>query len=210
MMVKIKEMPNSEKYANTLGYTKLLDTFIPPLVQKHLGNEGVAEVQRIWREGLKPIPEDASFKEKYEIAYANWMWKWSSAFDFVQTHFGESGVEEFKRADLEALKRKNSGPALFLLNVIRALSPSSAFSMIAKQMASQFQVFTPLSVSEMTGQRAVFKIPRCKILDFKGGESSCLIGCRSIFPMWLAEQLKVRMKTERQGNSCTVTLTPLG
>ena len=209
-MVKIKEMPYSEKYAKVIDNMKFDEKFILPFLQKHLGEQAVGVLKETWQKGVKPIPESASFEEKYEIAYANWMWKWSSAFDFIQTHFGESGVEEFKRADLEALKRKNSGPALFVLNVIGALSPSSAFSMIAKQMASQFQVFTPLPVSEMTRQRAVFKIPRCKILDFKGGESSCLIGCQSIFPMWLAEQLKVRMKTERQVNSCTVTLTPLG
>jgi hypothetical protein len=209
-MAKVKEMPYSEKYAATLDYMRLLDAFVPPLVQKHLGDEGVAELQRTWQEGLKRIPEDASFEEKYEIAYGNWMRKWSSAFNFVRTHFGEGGVEEFKRADVEALKRKGSGPALFLLKMVRALSPSSAFSMIAKQMAYQLQVFTPFSVSELTGRRAVFNAPRCKILDFPSGEDVCLVGCQSVYPMWLAEQLMVRMKTERQGNSCTVTLIPLG
>jgi len=28
--------------------------------------------------------------------------------------------------------------------------------------------------------------------------------------MFMAEQFKVKMKPERQGNSCTITLTPLG
>jgi len=74
-MVKVKEMPYSEKYAGTLDYMKLLDTFVSPLVQKHLGDEGVAELQRAWQEGLRSIPEDASFEEKYEIAYGNWMRK---------------------------------------------------------------------------------------------------------------------------------------
>lgn len=204
-----KEMSYKDNYKNILGYTKLLAAFIPPLVEKYLGKDGMIEVGKIWQEGLKGIPVNASYKEKYELAYANWMWKWSSAFDFAQTHLGESGVEEFKLADLEALKNKNSGLAMVLLNFIRTLSPGSAFLMIAKQMANEFQVFTPFSISEISKQRAKFNIPKCKILDYKGGESSCTIGCQSIFPMWMAEQLKVNMKTDRQGNSCTVTLTPV-
>ena len=38
-MVKIKEMPFAEKYAHALEYTKLLETFVPPLLRKHLGDK---------------------------------------------------------------------------------------------------------------------------------------------------------------------------
>jgi len=209
-MAKVKEMPYSEKYANVLDTMKLDDTFIPSFVQKHLGDQAVVELQKIWEGGVKPIPEDASFEEKYEIAYANWIWVGKSVFSFIRRQLGEDGIEQFKRAEVEALKRKNAGPALFILRLVRALSPGSAFTMTAKQTSYQLQWLSPFSVSELTRHRAVLNIPRCKILDFPDSDDLCLVGCQSIYPMWMAEQLKVRMEAERQGNSCTITLTPLG
>ena len=208
-MIKVNEMPYSEKYANVLDDMKLVDTFIPSFIQKHLGDQAVAELQRMWRQGIKPIPEDASYEEKYEIAYGNWIWHGKSTFSFIRRQLGEDGIEQFGRDQVEALKRKNAGPALFLLKLVRALSAGSAFTMTAKQTVYQLQWLTPFSVSELTRHRAVFNIPRCKVLNFPDSDDICLIGCQSTYPMWFAEQFKVRMKYSRQGNSCTATLTPL-
>ena len=92
-MIKVKEMPYSEKYANVLDDMKLADTFVPYFIQKHLGDQAVAELQRIWRQGIKPIPEDASYEEKYEIAYGNWIWHGKSTFSFIRGQLGEDGIE---------------------------------------------------------------------------------------------------------------------
>ena len=72
-MVDIKVMPYSEKYDMALDTVKRVETLVPPFIQKHLGDEAVAELRSIWQEGIKPIPEDASSEEKYEIAYGNWI-----------------------------------------------------------------------------------------------------------------------------------------
>lgn len=202
-------MPYSEKYANALDFARLTDTFVLPLIEKHLGDEGVTEVQRIWEERLEPVPEDASFEKKYETAYRNWIWKWAQAVNFMRDKLGENGVEEFKRAAVEALKRKSSGPALFLLKFMRALSKETAFRILAKQLAYQLQMYGPYNVSELTGRRLVINMPHCKLLDFPGGEEACVIGCQSNYPRWLAEQFKVKYVPERQGKRCTLTLTPL-
>lgn len=208
-MAKAKEMPYGEKYAIVLDYMKLLDRFVLPLVKENLGEQGVVELQGIWQKGLNPIPDDATYEEKYELAFGNWIQKWGSAFTFIRDQLGKKGVQKFERADVEALKRKSSGLALILLKVMRALSPKFAFQTFAKQMAYQMQVFSSYSVSELTGRRLVLTLPHCKILDFTGGEDACLVGCQTVYPMWLSEQSKVNMKTERQGKSCTVTLTPM-
>ena len=100
-MEKIKEMPYSEKYAILLD--NMNDKFVPSFVQKHLGDQAVVELQRIWREGVTPIPEDASFEEKYEIAYGNWIWMAKSNIIFIRKQLGEDGIEQFKRAEVEAL-----------------------------------------------------------------------------------------------------------
>jgi hypothetical protein len=209
-MVEPKEMPYSEKYTNILDNMRVFDTFVPLLVQKHLGDQAVVELQRIWREGFKPIPDDAPFGEKYEIAYGNYIWQWQNSFSFIRGKLGEEGIEQFKRASVEALKRKTAGPASALLKLVRALSPGLAFTMMAGRMSYWLQWMTPYSISELTQDKAVVNIARCKVLDFPNSDDMCVIGCQIIYPMFMAEQFKVRMKPERQGDSCTITLTRLG
>ena len=208
-MVKVKEMPYSEKYAKVIDSMKFDETFILPLVQKHLGDQATAELERIWHEGIKSIPESASFEEKYEIAYSNWISVARTAYSFIRKQMGEEGIKKFERADVDALKRKNAGLGLFLLGLIRVFSPGYAFSMTAKQMAYQLQWITPFFVSELTRDRAVMEIPSCKILDFPETEDICLIGCQSTYPIWVAEQFKVKMEFDRRGKICTCTLTLL-
>jgi hypothetical protein len=208
-MVKVKEMPYSEKYAKVIDNMKFDETFIVPFVQKHLGDPAVAEVRKTWEEGIKPIPEGASFEKKYEVAYGNWIWLVKNIYSFIRKQMGEDGLKKFERAEVEALIKKNANPALFMLKIIRAFSSGTAFGMTAKQMAYQLQWLTPYSVPELTHTKAVLDIPRCKILDFPNTEDICLVGCQSTYPKWVAEQFKVEMKFNRQGNSCTGTLAPL-
>jgi hypothetical protein len=208
-MVKVKEMPYSEKYAKVIDNMKFDETFIVPFVQKHLGDPAVAEVRKTWEEGIKPIPEGASFEKKYEVAYGNWIWLAKNIYSFIRKQMGEDGLKKFERAEVEALIKKNANPALFMLKIIRAFSSGTAFGMTAKQMAYQLQLLTPYSVPELTHTKAVLDIPRCKILDFPNTEDICLVGCQSTYPKWVAEQFKVEMKFNRQGNSCTGTLAPL-
>lgn len=208
-MVRIKEMPDSEKYANVIDNTKFDESFLFPFVQKHLGDQAVSELKGIIQSGFKPIPEGASFKEKYEVAYGNWIWGVKNIFLFIRKQMGEDGLKEFERADVEGMIKKNATPALIPLKIIRLFSPSTAFTMTAKQMGYKFQWLTPFSMPELTRHRAVLDVPRCKILDFPDTDDICLIGCQSVYPIWMAEQFKVSMKWNRQGNSCTGILSPL-
>ncbi|OGU29477.1 MAG: hypothetical protein A2057_11725 [Ignavibacteria bacterium GWA2_35_9] len=208
-MIEVKEMTYYKKFIAVSNFIKLLDSFVLPLVKKHMDNERIDELNKIWQEKLKVIPRDISDQDKFEIAYSNWIWKWSIAFKFIKEHLGENGIEEFKRADIEALKQKDSRLKMLTLKGIRAISPSVAFSMIEKQMAYEMQVFTPAEVIELNKERLVFDIQHCKLLDFSECEDVCLIGCQEIFPKLFAEHLKVKMDTDRIDSSCTVTLTPL-
>jgi hypothetical protein len=208
-MVTVKEMPYSEKYAKVIDNMKFDETFILPFVQKHLGDQAVAEVRKTWQEGMKPISEGASSKEKYELAYTNWIWLAKNIYPFIRKRMGEDGLKMFERAEIEGLIKKNASPALLMLKIIRAFSPGTAFGMTAKQMGYQFQWLTPFTVPDLTKQKAVLNIPRCKILDFPETEDICIVGCQSTYPQWVAEQFKVSMKWNRQGNSCTGTLAPL-
>jgi len=208
-MERVKEMPYEEKYRMVIDQMKFGETFVVPLVQKHLGDQVVAEFKKTRQEGAKPVPEGASLEEKYEIAYSNWIWMAKNTYTFIRKKMGEEGIKKFERAEVEALKRRNAGPALFFLGFIRVFSPGLAFTMMTRKMAYQLQWISPGSISELTRHRAVINIPRCKILDFPETEDLCLVSCQSAYPMWVAEQFKVKMEFDRQGNSCTCTLTPL-
>lgn len=209
-MAEIKQMPYEEKYAKVADNVKLDETFILPLVQNRLGDNAVAELKGLWDEGVKPVPEGASSGEKYEIAYGNWIWMAKSAYGYIRERMGEEGIKEFDEAEVRALKRKNAGPALYMLGLVRIFSTSSAFSMITKQLAYQLQWVSPFSVTELSRDRAVINFPKCKILDYPGTEDLCHIGCQSTYPRWMAEQFKIKMEFERQDNgSCIGVITPV-
>jgi len=208
-MANVKEMPYSGKYAKVMDNMKFDESFIFPFVQEHLGDKAVSELKGIWQKGFRPIPEGASFEEKYEVAYGNWIWLAKNIYLFLRKQMGEDGLKKFERAEVDALIKKNASPALLLLKFIRLFSPGTAFAMTSKQMGYQLQWLTPFTMPESTQNKAVLDIPRCKILDFPDVDDICLVGCQRTYPMWVAEQFKVDMKFNRQGNSCTCILTPL-
>jgi hypothetical protein len=208
-MAKVKGMPYEEKYRMVIDNLKLIESFELPFVQKHLGGQAVADFKSTVQEGAKLIPDGASFEEKYEIAYSNFISRGKSAYSFIRKRMGEEGIRKLERANVEALKRKNAGPAFFLLRLMRAISPSLAFTMMSPKMAYQLQWITPFSTSELSKHRVLFSIPHCKVLDFPETEDLCLGACQRTYPAWVAEQFKVKMEFDRQGNSCTCTLTPL-
>ena len=190
-MVKVKEMPYSEKYAKVMDNVKFDESFIVPFVQEHLGDQAVSELKGIWQKGFNPIPEGSPFEEKYEVAYGNWIWLAKNIYLFVRKQMGEDGLKKFERAEVDALIKKNASPALLLLKFIRLFSPGTAFAMTSKQMGYQLQWLTPFTMPESTQNKAVLNIPRCKILDFPDTDDICLVGCQRTYPMWVAEQFKV-------------------
>jgi len=208
-MVVVKEMPYSEKYAKVTDNIKFDESFILPFVKKYLEDQAVSELKGIWQKGFKPIPEGASFEEKYEVAYGNWIWLAKNIYPFIRKEMGEDGLKKFEDAEVKALIKKNASPALLMLKIIRAFSPGTAFEMTCKQMGYQLQWLTPFSMPELTRDKTVLDVPRCKILDFPDTDDMCLVGCQSTYPMWIAEQFKISMKWNRQGNSCTGILAPL-
>jgi len=206
-MHKVKTMSYNEKFAVVIEKMKPNGSLISLFIKKHLSEKALFELQQIWKEGIKPIPQNASDEEKYEIAYSNLMWRGKSNLKFIRMHLGEDGIEQYKRAQVDELKRKNVSPTLFILRVLRAVAPGSAFIVTAKKMAYKFQWITPFSLVELTRNKAAFNIPRCKVIGFPDMEESCTVDCQSVYPMWLAEQFKIGLKFERQGDSCKAILT---
>jgi hypothetical protein len=209
---EVKQMPYEEKYRGVLDYMNMLAGFVLPIVEKDLGIQKVAELKAIWQNETKLIRDDASHEEKFKIAYGNWMRNWASAYTFVEANLGEKGIEEFKNEDeyanVESLKRKAGRPALLLLKFMRAVSPSTAFQTLAKQMSYGLQVFTPFSVSELSGNQLALDARPCMVADQTNSGSVCTVGCQQIYPPALEKAFGVRLALNPQGKSCTITVTP--
>ncbi len=208
-MVEIKEMPFNKKFDAVIDYHQLLKSFALPLIKKEKGDEKVAELESIWQKESKPIPENGTYEEKYEAAFSNWLQNWQSAYTFASNQIGKDGAEKFERAAIDANERRSAGAALQMYKFIRAISRKTAFQTMIKTMAYQYQVFTPLSLSELSGEGAVMKIPRCKVLDVEGCDDFCTVGCQKAFPVVVKDLFNVKVKFEPKGKSCTATYAPL-
>jgi hypothetical protein len=105
-MGDFKEMPYLEKFEGILDYTKLVEGFAPEVVRNELGKEKVEELRSIWETKKELIPKDASDKEKYEVAYRNFMNMWVNANKFMGEHQGDAGTAKFMQAAISAWKMK--------------------------------------------------------------------------------------------------------
>jgi hypothetical protein len=201
-------MPVKEKYA-LLSAAMKQDSFTPAYIEKTLGQSGLADYAAECQKVVKPVPPDAPDAEKYELAYGNWISTGGIAFDVIRRHRGKDGLDKYIRTDVEVIKRANAGPALFMFKLISLAVPGAAFTMAAKKVAYRLQWLTPYTVPELNRRRVVLEVPHCKVLDYPGGDNSCVVGCQKIYGIWLAEQFGLEMITKRKGYSCTLTIAPV-
>ncbi len=208
-MVEFTKMSTRTKLDYVLKNIKIDYVYIPAFLLKHLGNQGVEELQAIWQQGFRQIPENISAAEKFEIAYSNWIWLAKNTYSFIRRQLGEDGIRQFECAEIEMLKGKTPATLMHMLKLVRLLSPGSAFMIVARQLTYQLQWFTPLLVPELTRHRLVVQVPHCKILDFADTDDLCCIGCQSTYSIWMAEQFWMAMQTECHDGGCTKILTRL-
>jgi hypothetical protein len=204
-MVKIKEMPYSEKYAMVLSNMKIEGPGLA-FIEKQLGSQAVIELQKEFQKGIKSIPEKATDKEKYDIASSNLAWMGGTKYTFVQSRLGEDGINQCVQVDVGFLKTVTPRPAVLFMSLLRTISPGTVFTMMTRQMAYKWQYGGPTSVSELSPTRAVMEVKPCNLLNFPGGENMCIF-CQKETPAWLKEQFKIDAKVNRQEKGCTFTFT---
>ena len=208
-MVELKTMSYSDKFGRLLDTMEMEKDFIIPFVSMHLGRHALEDLHAIWNEGVNRIPDDASYADRYEIAYGNWVRMAKSSYHFIRERMGDIGIKQFERAHIDALKKKNAGLSIALLKIMHSVSPGTAFMFIARQIFYEIQWFTPFSLIELSPEMARIDIENCKILDFPDTDDLCSIGCQRSYPKWVANQLRVIMKYNRQNTGCICTLTPM-
>ena len=201
-MFELKEMPFQEKYDSILGYSRLVEDFAQKLA-KELGELRSSELQSLWKQGTETIPEDASDRDRYEIAYRNFMWTWVSANKFMESHQGEAGTKRYMQAAISACKKKYSLEA-FPLKIVESISRKTAFKILAKRLAYELQAFSSYMVTELNENRMVLNVAPCKILMDKNGNNFCSMACQNIIPSWLEAQFDVKMDHKRQEQNCSI------
>jgi hypothetical protein len=206
-MAEYKEMPYEEKLAGLLIYTKMVESFAPRLVKKELGEKSLGELQTLWKQGTEQIPADASMKDRYEIVYKNFMWKWVTANNFMSTHQGEFGAAKYMQEAISAWKKKYVREA-FALRILGGISRKTAFGILVKRLAYQLQAFSPFKVIELNKNRMVLDVAPCKILMDQNGNNFCVMACQNIIPSWLQTQFNVKMNSRRKNINCSVIFEP--
>jgi len=200
-------MPYSEKLGGILVYTKMSEDFAQRLVMEEFGKEKVDELRSLWTQGIESIPEGIPDKDKYEIAYRNFMRKWVYANNFMTVREGEVGATKYMHAAIEAWKQKYALNA-FVLKIVGGISSKSAFGMLTRGLAYKLQTFSPFSVTESKDSRMVLSVNPCKILADRNGARFCTMACQNIIPSWLQAQFNIKMNLNRQGDNCSVIFEP--
>ena len=207
VMVQVEEMPYREKSDSVRDLVKILEGFAPHLVKQELGEAKLAELRSLWKQESEQIPDGASDKDRYEIAYGNFMQNWVTAHTFMVKNLGEIGGRKFVEAAIDGWRKKYSANDLSL-RFIGSLSRKTAFKLLAKRLAYKLQVFSPFSVIELSGNSMILKVNPCKILKTRGGGDFCTLACQNIIPAWLEKEFNVKENKTRVGNDCTVTFEP--
>jgi hypothetical protein len=207
-MVEIKEMPYSDRYHGILDLIDLLKSFAPKFVKENLGQAKADELQKRWEEESEPIPSEAPYQEKYDIAHRNFLQNWITALNFVKEH-PEADPDKYMQVAIDAWTKRQSSNALALRLFRGISSKEAAFESLANRLAYNLQVFSPFTASELTKSRMVLAVTPCKIRKTRGRDDFCLAACQNIIPISMANQYKVSMKHKRDGDNCTVTFEPL-
>lgn len=85
-------MPYIKNYKIARKNIAIFESFFPSFINKNMGDQAVIEHQKNCKERIQSDPDDASFENKYEIAYSNWIRMSKSNFSFIRKNIGENGI----------------------------------------------------------------------------------------------------------------------
>ena len=130
VMVQVEEMPYREKSDSVRDLVKILEGFAPHLVKQELGEAKLAELRSLWKQESEQIPDGASDKDRYEIAYGNFIQNWVTVHTFMVKNLGEIGGRKFVEAAIDGWRKRYSANDLSL-RFIGSISRKTAFKLLA-------------------------------------------------------------------------------
>ncbi len=207
-VVDIKKMPLAVKVDKVQDKADAYRSFIINFVRQQLSQEAANDLALQLDEVVETIPQDAPANTKYELYYTNWLQMVAVGTGFIRERLGEEGTQELELADLQALKDENDSPLLYLLKIMRAIAPRQMFKMTVAKLAYELQWMTPYQVTELSERKLCVDVPSCKVVQYAGGEDACYF-CQTVYPRWAAEQFRLDMAFDRQGQHCSLSVIPL-
>lgn len=199
---KSNSMDARTKYLRATKNAQMGQRFFSMLVEKHLDSGRAKELATLMDEGMMDIPPEASYEEKYEASYENWIHQGRTGYAFIRKHMGTRGMDIFKEEKVRSLTQQNSGVATYVLNMLSRVMPGVTFKAIVKGVAEELQWITPIQIRELTRSYAIMDVPRCKVRQHGGTEDFCSVGCMKVYPEWVLQQYKLSMKFILRGPGC--------
>lgn len=209
MNVEIKRMPIEQKVRFVSKSIAREYVYIPEFFRRYADENAVTQLINDWQRGIEKLDREVSIEERYHVTYGNWIWMSKTVYKNIRNVMGQQGISKFERAEIDEMKKRTSLLMLLVIKVLYAISPQTAFAMVVKSLAYQFQWLTPLELIKINDREMIVKILQCQILDYEDTADLCAVSCQHTYPLWMGEQFRLKMQTKRDGQGCLKTLTIL-
>jgi hypothetical protein len=207
---RLPEMPCREKFRKAFQAVCSYQDRIPDFITKRLDRQAVVELTSFWQAGIIPVPEHASDKEKYEIAYNNWQWTSRCNLEFIEEQLGKEGLNAYVVEETQNARRALSDIDLAGARFLEVIAPRLGFRTKAEQLLHEMQWMTPLELTTVAKQSLQAQTSPCKMLKTPGMQrQGCEINCRRVLSGMAAEHCHIRMDFQSQGDGCRISLSPL-
>jgi hypothetical protein len=202
-MIKLKSMPDREKFQHAFEMVRLYQRHVLPFVEKHLGYSEMHNLRSVWQAAIIPIHEDDSDHDKYERAYSNWLWMARCSHDTLAEQLSSAEVLEYKRLLLRLYEQQLNLPELAVLRLLKA------HTALTKALLYDMQWLTPIEITNVSIAQVTCVVKDCKILQTPGTERVCRVDCHHIGTAYARSVYHLKRVTTVSEHGCTFSLTPL-
>jgi hypothetical protein len=202
-MLKLRPMPDREKFKHAFSMLRLYQEHILPFVEAKLGYEAWLELKSVWQAGMAPLRKDDPDANKYESAYNNWLWVARCTHDFIAEHLDGHGVADYKRLLLQLYEIQHENPDLAIYHFLRR------YISLSKAWAYEMQWITPIEIPVATGRQVTCRVEHCKLLEVPASQRVCRVDCQSVGTALARKLYHLKRITVPIDLGCRITLTPI-
>lgn len=208
-MERLPEMSYRDKFHRAFQAVCSYQRRIPDFIAKRLDGRAAAELISFWQAGLMPVPEHAPVEEKYAAAYNNWQWVSRCNLEFIEEQLGEEGKEAYIQGEIHEQSRSLSELDMAGARLMGILAPRMGFRSMAQQILYEMQWMTPLRLGAQSKKALQAIVSPCKMIETPGmQQQGCQVNCGRILRGMAADQCRVRMHFQAQGDGCVISLSP--
>jgi hypothetical protein len=198
-----KPMPVREKFAHAFGMVRLYQKHVLPFVEARLGYAARRELASVWQAAIAPIRKNDPDEEKYNRAYASWLWMARCSHDFVAEQLDREGVADYKRMLLRSYKSHYDNPDLTVYHWL------NRYEALVKAWIYEMQWITPIEITHSNTGKFVCEVQHCKVLQTPASERVCKVDCWNVGTELAWQVYHLERQTRQVNHGCMITLIPL-